>query len=118
MGGRHALLRATDDIVDLPHDLAQEIEIPIGRRDHPLPVPLVDVDRVQLIQHLVGADGVHVGVDALAGREAVVGQGHPLPLGQRLHALRAAVVQALDREGNRPLDAVEVVIDARVGQHE
>ena len=59
-----------------------------SRRDDLLPVPLVDVDGVEVVHLLVAADGVHVGEEALAGVELVALQRQPLPLGQRMHHLR------------------------------
>ena len=83
----------------------------MDRTDDLFPVPLIHIDGVEVVQLLVAADGVHVAVQALAHPEAVVLQGLALPLGQRLHHLcfGAAV---LDVEGDLPLDAVQVVVQA------
>ena len=110
--GLHGVLGVADGADNVHHRQLQIVQVSVLRQDHLLPVPLVHVDRVQVVQLvLVPADGVHVGVDALAGVEAVALQRQPLPLGQGLHHLRP-VVGAEDIEGHRPLIAVQVVVQA------
>ena len=72
---------------------------------------------MEVVHVLVAADGVHVAVEAFADPEAVVLQGFALPLGQRLDHLHldAAV---LGVEGDFPLDAVQVVVQAGGGLDE
>lgn len=81
------------------------------RRDDLLPIPLIDVDGVQIIQLLVAADGVHVGVNALAGVDVVAIERHALPLGQRMDDLRVGV-RAGNIETDRALHAVEIIVQA------
>jgi len=106
----HRVLRIAyrgDDI----HDRELEI-VPraVLREDNFFPVPLVDVDRVQIVKLvLVAADGVHVRIQSLAGEEAVALERKALPLCQRLHDLRLCL-RAQDIERYRALIAVEVVV--------
>ncbi len=55
-------LRPPDHIVDFGHELLQEVNIALFSAHHPFPVPLVQIDRVQVVQHLLRSDGVHIGV--------------------------------------------------------
>jgi len=109
---------AADDIVDLFDDPAEEGEVAFGGGDDAFPVPLIDVDGVGFVEGLVGADGVHVGVDAFAWGEAVVGEGHAFPLGEGLDDFGVLVVEVFDGEGDGTFDAVEVVVDACVCEDE
>ena len=105
-------LGALDCAVDLPDRLLELLQIPLIWSDHLLPVPLVDVDRMDLVDVVVGAQCVHVGVQAIALAVAVVCQGHPLPLRQGLDDLHLLASQLAHREADGTLDAVEVVVDA------
>ena len=73
---------------------------------------------MEVVQLLVAADGVHVGVEALTRRKAVLAQRHALPLGQGLDDLDglARLPGHVERYG--ALDAVEVVIEAGALLHE
>ena len=72
---------------------------------------------MKIVQILIGADGVHVGIDPLAGLEFEVCEPHALPLGQGVHNLRSRVFQRLHREAHRPLDAGEIIVDPGAGLH-
>ena len=81
-----------------------------------LPIPLVYVDRVEVVQLLVPADGVHVGVKPLSHREMVAVEGHALPLGQGVDHLGVLLGKGYVK-GHRPFHAVEVVVEAGLGLH-
>ena len=102
---------------DLPHRILQGVQIAGLRGDDPLPVPLVDVDGVQVVQFFVPADGVHVGINALARMEVVAVQRHALPFRQRLHHLRVHACGG-DIKADGTLHAVQVVVQAGGGLHE
>ena len=72
---------------------------------------------MQVAQLLVGANGVHVGVNAVAGLHIVFGEGEALPLGQRVDHFGPGVAQILDGEIHSALFAAEVVVDAQTAQH-
>ena len=101
---------------DLPHRVLQGIQVAGLRGDDPLPVPLIHVDGMQVVQLFIPADGVHIGIDALARVKIVAEQGHALPLGQRLHHLR---VHARRRniKADRAFHAVQVIVQAGGGFH-
>ena len=110
-------LSGADSRHDGAHHALQVGLIAILLPDDLFPVPLVHIHRVEVVQFLITADGVHVAVQTLAHTEAVVLQGLALPLGQRLHHLcfGAAV---LDVKGDLALHAVQVVVQAGGGLQE
>ncbi len=89
----------------------QIVRVAVPGGDDLLPVPLVHVDRVNVVQLLVPADGVHVGVQPLPHRELVAIEGHALPLGQRVDHLGLPPGEG-DVKGDGALHAVQVVIQA------
>ena len=112
--GEHGVevhLGGADRRHDGAHDVLQIRLVPVFLTDDLLPVPLVHIDGVEVVHVLVAADSVHVAVEALAHAEAVVLQGLALPLGQRLNDLHLdAAVPGV--EGDLPLDAVQIVVQA------
>ena len=98
------------------HRLLEILHRPIPGGDHLLPVPLIHVHRVEVVQLLVPADGVHVGVQALPHGELVAVQGHALPLGQGVNHLGVPAGVG-DVKGHSPLHAVEIVVQAGGGLH-
>ena len=108
-----SVVGGADGLDDGPDNQLQEIQIPVFRGDDLLPVPLVHVDGVDVVQFLVPADGVHIGVQAVAHGEMIPLQSQPLPLGQGVHHLGISSYRG-DVEGNRTLIAVQVVVQAGV----
>ena len=107
-----------DGFVDLGDHGLEEIQVPLVIVHHPLPVPLVNVDGVDVVDVIVRTDGVHVGVKTRARCETVVCQGHALPFCKALHDLHRSIAHVAHGEADRPLDAVEVIVDTAVGTHE
>ena len=62
----HMTFGLFERLIDLAHMITQSLCISLLLGDDLLPVPLVDIDRVEVVSHLVAADGVHVGIEALA----------------------------------------------------
>ena len=106
-----SVVGGADGLDDGPDNQLQEIQIPVFRGDDLLPVPLVNVDGVNVVQFLVPADGVHIGVQAVAHGEMIPLQSQPLPLGQGVHHLGIGSYRG-DVEGNGTLIAVQVVVQA------
>ncbi len=106
------LLAFGEDLPEAGDLLPQEIPVALLGGDDQLPVPLVHIDGVEVIQQLIPADGVHIGVEAGAGAEAVGPQGHPLPLGQGLDDLHLGPVHIQDIKLDRALHPVQVVVKA------
>ena len=91
--------------------------VPVPGGQHLFPVPLVHVHGVEVVQLLVPADGVHVGIQPLAHGKLVAVQGQPLPFCQRVDHLR--VPPGIGNvKGHRPLHAVQVVVQAGGRLHE
>ncbi len=105
-------------LVDRFDDPFQEAEVALLGAHRALPVPLIDVERVDVVQFLVGADGVHVGVQPVSRGDLVGPQFHAFPFGQRVHHLGPAFAQIADRERHGALHAVQVVVDARARKDE
>ncbi len=79
--------------------------------DDLLPVPLVDVDGVEIVEFLVSTDGVHVGVKSFSDTEPVITERHALPLGEGLNDLRLCS-GVLDVEGDLAFITVQVIVQA------
>ena len=105
-------------LVDRFDDPFQEAEVALLGAHRALPVPLIDVERVDVVQLFVGADGVHVGVESVSRGDLVGSELHAFPLGQRVHHFGTAFAQVADRERHGAFHAVEVVVDARARKHE
>ena len=100
------------------HHVAQESKRAVLLADDSFPIPLVDVERVQIVQLFVGTDGVHVRIDARSRLYAVVGKSQTLPFSKRMHHLCLLVAEVFDGERNGTLHAVKVVVDAETLQNE
>mgnify|MGYP003303917133 CR=1 FL=1 len=105
-------------VVDTAHDVLQEIDVALFGRHGALPVPLVNIEGMEVVQFLVGTYGIHVGDDAIAGFHLVFRQGDALPLGQGVHHLCHSLAHVLYGEGNGALYAVQVVVQAKAAKHE
>ena len=104
-GDVQCIARLADGADDIAHGALEILNIAVVRRDDLFPVPLVNVNGVQVVDLFVTSDGVHIGEEALADVELVALEGKTLPLGQRLHDLGVGA-DIGDIEGNRTLDAV------------
>ena len=107
-----------DCLIDFSDNRLEEIEIPLPVRHHALPVPLVDVDGMDVVDLIVRTDGVHVGVKSRSGSESVVRQCHALPLCKALNDFHGGLPHIAHVETHRPLDAVQVIVDSAIRLHE
>ncbi len=73
-------LRLPDSLVDFTHGIFQEIQIPVTLINSTLPVPLVHIQRMQIVKVLVRTDCVHVSIKSESGRNIVCTEFHTLPL--------------------------------------
>src|SRR4030042_6579585 len=73
---------------------------------------------MQVIQQLIRADGVHIGVQTFARLQTKICQLQPLPLRQRLDNFSAAVLHGLNWKYHRSLDTVKIIVDAGTREHE
>ena len=100
------MLHVLDDLENLSHDLVENHRSPVFAADDHLPVPLVHVGGVEIVEILVAADRVHVGVEAFARLKAVFSEREALPFRERLDNLEGGARKRLHVELNRALDAV------------
>ena len=115
--GVEEILGVGQGLDDGLHRLLEIGHVPVLPGDDLLPVPLVHIGGVEGVQLLVPADGVHVGVQTLAGLEVIALEGHALPLGQGVDHL-GGLFHAVDIKGDRALHAVQVVVQAGLGGDE
>ena len=113
----HQIFGALHGGIDRTNHFLEEFHGAIFGANHALPVPLVDIERMQVAQLLVCANSVHVGINAVAGLHIVFGEGETLPLGQRVDHFGPGIAQILDGEIHSALFAAEVVVDAQTAQH-
>jgi len=73
---------------------------------------------MQVVQFLVGTDGVHVSVNAVAGLGLEGAQFHALPFGKRMNDLGTTLLDVLDGENNGALNAVQIIVDASSRKNE
>ncbi len=73
---------------------------------------------MDVVQALVPANGVHVGIQTVAGVETVALEGQPLPFGQGMNHLALGPAHGGDVEAYGALHTVEVVVEAGVFVHE
>ena len=111
------VIRLADRADNVAHGALEIGNVAVFARDDLFPVPLVDVDGVEVVDLLVTPDGVHIGKQALADVELVALQRQPLPLGQRMHDLRLSA-DVRDVETDRALIAVQIVVQAGSLLHE
>ncbi len=106
-------LCAQDGGIDAAYHILQKGDGAVTFFDDSLPVPLIDIERVEVVHLLVGADSVHVGVDAAARLYVVFCQCESFPLCQRVHDLSLRFAHVLDRKSHRTLHTVEVIVDTQ-----
>ena len=106
-----AVVGVADGTHDGADDELQEVQIPVFPGNDLLPVPLIDVDGMDVVQRFVPADGVHVGVQAISNGEIVALEGEALPFCQRMHHL-SVHAHGGNVKGHRPLVAVQVIVQA------
>ena len=95
------------------HGLAQILLVAVLAADDLLPVPLVDIDGMEIVDLLVAADSVHVGEESLADVELIALERQTLPLGQRVNHLTVrADVGNIERNGT--LHPVEVIVQTGI----
>ena len=116
-GDAQRVVRLADRADDVAHGALEIVHGAVFSGDDLFPVPLVNVDRVEVVDLLVTPDGVHIGKQALADVELVALQRQPLPLGQRMHDLRLRA-DVRDVEADRALIAVQIVVQAGSLLHE
>ena len=111
------ILGAVHSVEDTFDYLLEKIDSAVLLAYCHLPVPLVDIERVDVVEFLVGTNGIHIGVDAIAALDAIIGKNHTFPLGKRVDNLRLLVVHVFHRERYRTLNSVQVIVQSSTFQH-
>ncbi len=113
-GGMQVHFSGTHCCNDGTDHLFQVGFIPVAFRNDLFPVPLVYIDRMEVIQFFFPANSVHVGVQALAHSETIFLQGLTLPFCQTLHyfCLCAGVPHI---KGDFSFYAAQIVVQAGIG---
>ena len=114
----HLVLHVLDDFENLADRVHQRIQAALLLCDHTFPVPLVHITGVQVIQLLIPADCVHVGVEAFTGLKAVLLKGHTFPFGKGVDNLQGLAGKPQHIKVHGPLRAVQVVIQSAAALHE
>ena len=104
-----AVIGIADGPDDGTDDELQIFGIPVFPGNDLFPVPLVHIDGMDIVQLFVPADGVHIGVQAVAQGEVVPLQGQPLPFCQGMDYL-GIHSHSGNIEGYRPFHTAQVVI--------
>ena len=81
------------------------------------PVPLVDIDRMQIVDLFVFPYGIHIGIQTVSLIEDIVMKGHAFPFGQRVND-HALLIDERGREVDRLCLAVQVIIETCAFQNE
>ena len=111
------ILRTADGSIDTLHHILQIADGALFLRYHSLPVPLVHIQRVQVVQFLVGTDGIHIRIDTMTRLNIVFCQRQTLPFGQRVHHFGTGITQILDGEGHSALHTIQIVVNTQALQH-
>ena len=88
------------------NDLLECIEIAFTLDDDLLPVPLVYIDRVNIVGGFIAADSVHIGVKPFTVCKAIFLERVALPLCKRLNNLSLPFILLFDAEADRTLNAI------------
>ena len=114
----HLVLHVLDDLEYLTDRVHQGIQAALLLCDHTFPVPLVHITGVQVIQLLIPADCVHVGVKAFTGFKAVLLKGHTFPFGKGVDNLQGLAGKTQHIKVHGPLRAVQVIVKTAAALHE
>ena len=94
------------------HDKLEVIKVSVFLGDYLFPVPLVNVDRMNVVKLLVAANCVQVGIKTVAHGEAVALERKSLPLCEGVNYL-SVDSDSGHVEGNGALDTAEVIVKTR-----
>ena len=88
----------------------QDLRCTVRLADHHLPVPLINIARVQIIEIFVSSDRVHIRIKAFSRFKSVSFECRPLPFREGLDDLIGLSGHCFDIELDRPLNTVQVII--------
>ena len=105
-------LGTKDGAVNLTDDMLEEGHCAVLGTNDTLPVPLVHIQAVDIVQFLIGTDGIHVGHNAKSALHVIVGQGDTFPFRQTVYHLGNGLVHILDRETDGALHTIEIIVQS------
>ena len=106
------MLHMLNDLKDCTYGLFQGFCVSLFSGNYLFPVPLIYIAGVKIIQLLIPADSVHIGIKTLSRLEAILFKSHSLPLGKRLNHLNPFSGKCIHIKSNRTLHTVKVVIQS------
>ena len=66
--------------IDLAYNLLEELYVSFALGNDTLPIPLIDIERVKVVELLIGTNSIHIGNYAIAMFNLILCQCHALPL--------------------------------------
>ena len=110
----HYVFHVAEHAVDGSYRVVQVYGCAVGSRQHFLPIPLIYLQTMDFIGALEGADGVHVGVDAVAWLGGNAPEFDAFPLGKGMNNL-AMLAEFGYKERHGFFNACEVIIETVTG---
>ena len=104
----------TDAAHNAAYRLMQQMLIARFLGNDLFPVPLVHVDRMQIVKLFIPTNGIHVCIDALARMDVIAIQRHALPFGQGMYNLTLGF-RCRNVEAHGAFNSVQVVVEAGAG---
>ena len=103
---RHEFLGFHQGFVYIPDYIPESLQGAVLLGNNFLPVPLVYINRVDIVGFLIPADGVHVGINPLPHLKTVFFQSVTFPLCKGVYNFGRSLVLLTDGKGDRALHTV------------
>ena len=82
IGFTDKIFSAADSTINTTDYIFQKSHRALFSGNDSLPVPLVNIQRMDVVEFLVSTDSIHIGVYAITGSNMILRQCEPLPFGQ------------------------------------
>ena len=112
------IFSTADSSINATHHVFQEYQAAVFLLDHSLPIPLVNIQRVEIIEFFVSTNSIHIGIDAISRFYFIFSQCQSLPFCQRMNHFRFSISQIFDRESYRTFHSIEIIINTQTFQYE
>ena len=103
---------------DFNHRFFEKFRVSVRSRNYFFPIPLVHEHRMQIIDVIVAAYGVHIGINSLSGFVTVFAERGAFPFRKALYDFRVHSGNFLYGESDFSFHAVEVVVYSACFGHE
>ena len=107
----YIVFRMAERAVDALDEFSERFLVSVALVDHALPIPLVNVNAVDIVKLLLTADSRHIRIKSLSLAVAVLRERHTLPFCERMDYLTVRSVK--ESEPNGRLPAVQIIVKAR-----